>query len=71
MKIKIFNRGICVCALLDTNSLCVGKQRGNGDKNEFYEKSRLVLLQAAMQDDHFVFGTDADCRIDAYRDCYP
>ena len=45
MKIKIFNREICVCALLATNSLihfmdlaiswlCATKQRRNGVKNE-------------------------------------
>ncbi len=39
MKIKIFNREICVCALLATNSLihswiCTAKQRRNEGNNE-------------------------------------
>lgn len=32
MKIKIFNREICVCALLATNSFMSKKQRRNGEK---------------------------------------
>ena len=32
MKIKIFNREICVCALLATNSFMRRKQRRNGEK---------------------------------------
>ncbi len=31
MKIKIFNREICVCVLLATNSFMRKKQRRNGD----------------------------------------
>ena len=31
MKIKIFNREICVCALLATNSFMRKKQRRNGE----------------------------------------
>ncbi len=36
MKIKIFNREICVCALLATNSFMHRKQRRSGEN---YEKS--------------------------------
>ena len=32
LKIKIFNREICVCALLATNSLMRKKRRRNGEK---------------------------------------
>ena len=34
MKIKIFNREICVCALLATNSFMRKKQRRNGENDE-------------------------------------
>ena len=34
LKIKIFNREICVCALLATNSFMRKKQRRNGVKYE-------------------------------------
>ncbi len=34
LKIKIFNREICVGALLATNSFMRRKQRRNGEKNE-------------------------------------
>ena len=33
MKIKIFNREICVCALLVTNSFMRKKQRRNGEND--------------------------------------
>ncbi len=34
MKIKIFNREICVCALLATNLFMRKKQRRNGENDE-------------------------------------
>ena len=34
LKIKIFNREICVCALLATNSFMRKKQRRNGVKDD-------------------------------------
>ena len=38
LKIKIFNREICVCALLATNSFMRKKQRRNGVKHRRIEK---------------------------------
>ena len=34
LKIKIFNREICVCALLATNSFMCKKQRRNGENDD-------------------------------------
>ena len=34
LKIKIFNREICVCALLATNSFMRKKQRRNGENHD-------------------------------------
>ena len=34
LKIKIFNREICVCALLATNSFMRKKQRRNGENDD-------------------------------------
>ncbi len=36
MKIKIFNREICACALLDTNSLCAKSSAEMEEKDENY-----------------------------------
>ena len=43
LKMKIFNREICVCALLATNSFMRRKQRRNGEKHgKTYDKSGFI-----------------------------
>ncbi len=50
MKIKIFNREICVCALLATNSLMRKKRRRNGEKYErFKSKSHPSSQYCQLQ----------------------
>ena len=46
MKITIFNREICVCALLDTNSFMCKKQRRNEEKMK--KKTVSMLLTTAI-----------------------
>ncbi len=41
---KIFNREICVCALLATNSFMRRKQRRNGEKHEYAINDRLPVV---------------------------
>ncbi len=49
MKIKIFNRGICACALLGSNSLRRRRQRRNGEN---MTDTQLILSElAALRQD--------------------
>ncbi len=65
MKIRIFNREICVCALLDTNSFMRKKQRRNGDYHE--ETDEAVFEKKSVR--RFERGNDPDGIIHVCHHC--
>lgn len=61
MKIEIFNREICVCALLATNSFMRKKQRRNGEKMMQKKYSWRIFALLLALSAVFVSGIPAAC----------